>query len=150
MHIVILLQEICAHLLQSLQETALCLIATVLWHMAHAHRPFIQLFVERGFENFKSVPSWNINRTINVIMINVMIMIIMVRTRIGIRILKIMKIEIVLIRLILLRRSSSNKVKKILGRTFISKGLFLTCFFIRRGLPKWIFLIICCDKKPYT
>ena len=69
-------------------------------------------------------------------MIIVMIMIIMVRTRIGIRILKIMKIEIVLIRLILLRRSSSNKVKKILGRTFISKGLFLTCFFIRRGPPK--------------
>ena len=54
-------------------------------------------------------------------------------------IMKIMKIKMMLIRLILLRHSSSNKVK-ILGRNFISKDLILTSFFIRPGSPKNLFL----------
>ena len=107
--------------------------------MPHAHRLFIQLFVERGFENFKSVPSWNINIAINVIMIIVMIMIIMVRTRIGIRILKTMKIKIVLIRLILLRRSSSNKVKKNIGQDFYIKGFISDMFFHQTWVTKMNF-----------
>ena len=66
-------------------------------------------------------------------------MIIMVRTRIGIRILKTMKIKIVLIRLILLRRSSSNKVKKNIGRDFYIKGFISDMFFHQTWVTKMNF-----------
>ena len=82
-----------------------------------------------------------INRAINVIMIMVMIMtiikiiIIVIIITILLLITKIMKIKIMLIRLILLRPSSSNKVK-ILDRNFISNDLILTYLFIRPRSPK--------------
>ena len=50
-------------------------------------------------------------------------------------IIKIMKMKMMLIRLTLLRPSSSNK-GKILDRSFISKDLILTYLFIRSGSPK--------------
>ena len=76
-------------------------------------------------------------RAINVITIVVMIMtiikiiIIIIIMMMMIIIMKIMNIKMMLIRLILLRSSISNKVK-ILDRSFISKDLILN----RPGSPK--------------
>ena len=47
-------------------------------------------------------------------------------------IIKVKKTKVMLISLILLRPSSSNKVR-ILDRSFISKDLILTCLFTRPG-----------------
>ena len=83
------------------------------------------------------------NRAINVIMIITMIMtiikIIIIVILLQLLIMEIMKIKMMLIKLILVRHSSRNKVK-ILGRNFISKDLILTSFFIRPGSPKKLFL----------
>ena len=132
-----LLQEICTHWLQTSQETALWLLATVLWHMPHGHGLFILLLMW-VLENFQSSNHDNGNNNNNN---NNKIIII-------ITILKIMKIKIMLTRLILLWPSSNNKVK-ILGRSFISQDLSLTYVLTRPGSPKWLFCVISYDNKPY-
>ena len=139
-----LLQEICTHWLQTSQETALWLLATVLWHMPHGHGLFILLlmwvlenFQPSNHDNGNNNNNDNNNNNNN----NNKIIIIII-------ILKIRKIKIMLTRLILLWPSSNNKVK-ILGRSFISQDLSLTYVLTRPGSPKWLFCVICYDNKPY-
>ena len=68
-----------------------------------------------------------------IIMIIIMILII-ITIIIMIKIMKVKKIKMMLISFILLRPSSSNKVKiLLLDRSFISKDLILTYLFTRPG-----------------
>ena len=64
------------------------------------------------------------------------IIIIVILLLLIIIIIKTMKIKMLLIRLILLRPSSSNKVKILDCRSFASEDLILTYLFIRPGSPK--------------